>query len=67
MNKPRRPAHYPAYFTMCSICGMNTNKFPDWDKSRWACRPCWNGYVNFRRAYKKEYGRYPAIDKFRED
>lgn len=49
----------------CKLCGRPTTNFPKWDKSRWACRPCWNGYVNFRRAFKAEHGVYPTANDFR--
>ena len=52
---------------VCHVCGSPTKHFPKWDTRFWACRPCWNGYVAFRRAYKAEHGHYPTIETFRSD
>lgn len=47
----------------CALCGGMAVESPPWDKKEWACRPCWNGYVNFRRAFKLEHGRYPTFEE----
>lgn len=47
----------------CALCGGTEIESPPWDKHEWACRPCWNGYVNFRRAFKVEHGRYPTFEE----
>ena len=52
---------------VCHVCERPTTRFPTWDTRRWACQPCWNLYVAFRRAYKAEHGRYPTIAEFRSD
>lgn len=51
----------------CSICERITSDFPSWDKRKWACRACWNGYVAFRRAYKAEHGHFPKIADYKID
>lgn len=47
----------------CALCGGTEIESPPWDKKGWACRPCWNGYVNFRRAFKVEHGRFPTFEE----
>ncbi len=48
----------------CHLCEQITNKFPRWDLRFWACRPCWNNYVNYRRAFKIEHGRFPKVAEY---
>jgi len=50
----------------CHLCERETNAFPAWDKRHWACKPCWNGYVAFRRAFKSEHGQFPTVEDFRK-
>jgi hypothetical protein len=51
----------------CALCGGTNIASPPWDKHEWACRPCWNGYVNFRRAFKLEHGRFPTFEEVMAD
>jgi hypothetical protein len=52
---------------LCHLCLRSTRNFPTWDRKHFACVPCWRGYVNFRRAYKRENGRYPTVQEFRDE
>lgn len=48
----------------CRICQRMTTNFPHWHHSPWACRPCMNSYVAFRRAFKAEHSRYPTLAEY---
>lgn len=49
----------------CGLCG---NRFPldHLCMNHWCCHPCQRDYVAFRRAWKKEHGRFPKIGEFRK-
>ncbi len=34
---------------------------------RWLCHPCHKFYVNVRREFKKDHGRYPTMAEVRKD
>jgi len=52
---------------MCCLCRQDLppSAYHKW--SLWACRECWKTYMVFRRAFLKEFGRWPTVKEFRAD
>ena len=53
----------------CPLCQqpLPRSAFRYWGGEQWCCHPCYLGYCVFRRAFKKERGRFPTVAEFRED
>jgi len=63
---PRRRRHG---LTRCACCqrDLPRDAFPRWMRAGipWACRLCFMGYMRFRRAFRRERGRWPTTPETR--